>query len=713
MNKSPDDNLEILLRAVTDVAAGREPEALADSDPAVLKAIDTLRVLFTRLNREGGGEEGQHLRESTRFLESVVENIPDMIFIKDAKELRFVRFNRAGEELLGHSRESLIGRNDYDFFPPDEADFFTAKDRQVLEGRTLVDIAEEPIHTAIKGLRYLHTKKIPIYDDHGDPSFLLGISEDITERKLAEEELSRRALALSRANEALREARDDLRGSEARLRLLLAHFPGAVWTTDASHRLISVAGASAPTLDLDGEDVMGRSVMECLGSRPGEPSLEEMYSKARDGEAGTCEWERGGRIFEVRVEPLDPSLPEGVIAVALDVTERRRLEAERMQARLQQSQKLESLGLLAGGIAHDFNNLLVGMLGNASLAMMKLGEDSPARESVHHIEMAAERAADLTRQMLAYSGKGRFVVEPMDLSRIVEEMAHLLRVSLSRRASLKLSFEPQIPAVEADVAQIRQLVMNLITNASDAVGDRPGLITLSTSSVEADREYLSAAYLDEDLPAGRYVCLEVNDDGVGMDLETQRRMFDPFFSTKPTGHGLGLAAALGIVRGHKGAIRVYSELGKGTSVKVLFPAAGASFVPVERPPPSPLPEGHTATILVVDDEEAVRGMAAAALRHAGYKVLLAADGPEALEIFHVRSNEIDLVLLDMTMPHMTGEETFRALRRMKPEVRVLLSSGYNEIDATSRFVGKGLAGFLQKPYRARDLIEQVGRLVGG
>ena len=392
----------------------------------------------------------------------------------------------------------------------------------------------------------------------------------------------------------------------------------------------------------------------------------------------------------------------GSVTVATDITQARKLEMK-----LQQAQKLESLGVLAGGIAHDFNNLLVGILGNAGLALEELPPEAPAREQINDIHTAAIRAAELTKQLLAYAGKGRFVIARIDLRRLVEEMSHLLSAVIPKNALLKYSFAANIPPVDGDAVQLRQIVMNLITNAADAIGQSSGIITVSTSVVEADRTYLSDTYLDEGLPAGHYVSLEVADTGVGMSPEMRSRIFDPFFTTKFTGRGLGLPAVLGILRSHRGAIKVYSEPGRGSTFRVLFPAANGGPESIRpRTPPAERPQ-EAGWILVVDDDEAVRSVAKRVLERAGFQVLTAVDGVEGVEVFGAHKEKIRAVLLDVTMPRMGGEETFRRLRQMAPEVRVLLSSGYSEQEATSVFAGKGLAGFLEKPFTTASLLERL------
>ncbi|MBM4392248.1 MAG: PAS domain-containing protein [Deltaproteobacteria bacterium] len=614
------------------------------------------------------------------LLQSIVENLPDMIFVKDAAELRFVRFNRAGEQLLGFAQDDMLGRNDYDFFPREQADFFTRKDREVLQGNEVVDIPEEPIHTGAHGLRWLHTRKIPIRDADGHARYLLGISRDITE---------------------LRDARVALQEREAQFRHVLERFPGIVWIADAEQRLTWIGGAGAMRLVIATDMANGRHVAEVLVAAV-DVNLGAVHREALSGAAGTFSFSLGDREFEARVDRLGDG---AVMGVALDVTERRRLEAQQVEARLQRAQRMEALGALAGGIAHDFNNLLVGMVGNASLALLKLPDGAAARPDIERLLAAAERAADLTRQMLAYSGKGRFVVEPVDIGCLVRETVDLLRSSLPRRAQLGVHVLESLPPVDADATQVRQVVMNLLTNAGEALPEAGGDVQVHVSAVTVEPGAQEGNFGDEVVP-GPYVCVEVADTGSGMDEATRRRMFDPFFTTKTNGHGLGLAAALGIVRGHHGAIRVYSEPGRGTTVRVLLPAGHAPATVESRP------SIDAETVMVIDDEPAVRDFARAVLEFHGYHVLEAQDGREAVSLFGAHRDRVGLVLLDLTMPGMDGEETFHELRALKPSVRVLLSSGYDEQQATSRFTGLGLAGFLRKPYRAEQLMAQVRERLG-
>lgn len=388
------------------------------------------------------------------------------------------------------------------------------------------------------------------------------------------------------------------------------------------------------------------------------------------------------------------------------LADRERAEQERLalERKMLEAQKLESLGVLAGGIAHDFNNLLVTMLGNAGLALMEVSPESRARQYLEQVQVAAQRAADLTRQMLAYSGKGRFIIQPLSLNDVIEEMVKLLRVSMSKQATLQLNLAPNLALIPADATQLRQVVMNLITNASDALGERAGTITVSTGSMFVERNELERIPPVGDLPSGEYVFLEVADTGSGMDAETQARIFEPFFTTKFTGRGLGLAAVLGIMRGHRGAIQVNSVVGEGTTFRLLFPPQDMPLlnVPAYEPAPALL---HRAKILVVDDEAMVRQIIIEMLQRFGYDLLGAENGARALEL--AETHEFDCVMLDLTMPGMSSEETLLRLRELYPNLRVILMSGYSEQDAAARFGGTPLDGFVQKPFTPADLVDRV------
>ncbi len=419
---------------------------------------------------------------------------------------------------------------------------------------------------------------------------------------------------------------------------------------------------------------------------------------------GTVRWLQSDSLPER--EPDGSVIWHGFVS---DITARREAEAERhrIETKLVESAKLESLGVLAGGIAHDFNNLLTGILGNASLARQELPPTSLGQPMLDQIEIAARRAADLCKQMLAYSGKGRFVVQSLDLNKLIEDTTPLLNISIAKNCILRFNLAPHLPSIKADATQLRQVIMNLLINGSEAITNRSGVLALTTGVARVDEEYLRGFRPDASPPPGDYVFVEVGDNGCGMDAATLTRIFDPFFTTKFTGRGLGLAAVLGIVRGHKGGLKVYSEPGKGTTFKLFFPAASGHAQDSIPPFPNALAFKGAGTVLVVDDEETVRTVAARMLERLGFSVELANNGRDAMEVFRVNPTRFTLVLLDLTMPHLDGEETFRQMRMLNPGVRVILTSGFNQQEAVNRFTGKGLAGFIQKPFELGSLIQIV------
>ena len=396
--------------------------------------------------------------------------------------------------------------------------------------------------------------------------------------------------------------------------------------------------------------------------------------------------------------------------LAFEIAERERLDAERrdMKARIQHSQKLESLGVLAGAVAHDFNNFLTGILGNAGMVLRKLPDDSECRPLVEEIERAAQHAAALSNQMLAYTGRTAAVRQPFDLKSLIEEMAPLLRISVSKKAALRLELADSLPAVEGDPSQIRQVIMNLITNASDALGSDSGYISLEAGLLEADREYLADADAGAELSEGPYVYLEVSDTGCGMDEAVLAELYDPSYTTKGPGRGLGLAAVQGIVRDHGGAIKLDTVPGRGTTFKVLLAASDHLLQSAETTQDLEDPGKTHGTILVVDDENIIREVARNILEDCGYDVLIAENGLQAVEVFEQHADEITAVLLDLTMPELDGAEAYIQLRRIRPGVRVVLSSGFDDNDSMiERFMTEEAVGFLQKPYRPAELIERI------
>jgi PAS domain S-box-containing protein len=529
---------------------------------------------------------------------------------------------------------------------------------------------------------------------------MMGTTQDITERKRIE-------AAVLQANEQNRDYET--------LRTLIDHLPGCVYLKDAQGRFLM---ANRGLAQFFGQEAHASRL---VGLRDQDLFAPEMAAGFRaDDEAvlagrevrereETVAFPNGQtRIFLTTKIPFRDSQGNiiGILGTGIDITERQQAEAERQQfeSKLQETQKLESLGVLAGGIAHDFNNILTGILGNASLARIELSDTSPLLPNLEQIEQSAHRAAELCRQMLAYAGKGRFLVQRLDLNQLVDGTTRLLNITITKKCVLRFNLAPTLPTIAADATQIRQIIMNLVINASEAIGLRSGVIAISTGVVRVDQDYLSTLLYSEKITLGDYVFVEVSDNGSGMDAAVLGKIFDPFFTTKFTGRGLGLAAVLGIVRGHKGSLKVYSEPGRGTTFKILLPCVdGPADHAIARTKADDRWRGQ-GTVLIVDDEETVRTVSARIMESLGFSVVLAADGREAVEKYRGEPARYAFVLLDLTMPHMDGEESFRQLRHLNPGVKVVLMSGFNQAEAISRFTGKGLAGFVQKPFEVNDVV---------
>jgi PAS domain S-box-containing protein len=631
------------------------------------------------------------LRESEARNRAIVESSLDAIVMMDA-DGRIVEFNPAAELSFGRSRDEVVGQDMAELLVParlrERHRHGLARYRAGTESTVVGQRLEMPALRA-DGSEFpveLTVTRVDVGDPAAPPLFSAAL-RDVSER-----------------------GQIDL--LNARLAAIVQFSADAIVGKSSDGVIESWNESATRMYGYTAEEAVGRHI-SMLAPPDREEELRILLERLRRGERiehfETTRVAKDGRLIDVALTLSPIRTADGTVVgastVARDITELKRAERERrdFELRLLETQKLESLGVLAGGIAHDFNNLLVGILGNASLVLRQIPADSPLRETLERIERAAERSGDLTRQMLAYSGRGKYVVQATDVSSVVKEMIDLIESTISKKASLRLSFAPGIPAIDADVTQLRQVILNLITNASDALGDGNGAITVTTGSLEADRSLLSRYELAEHLPEGRYASIEVVDTGCGMDDETKAKIFDPFFTTKVTGSGLGLAAALGIVRAHAGAIRVESEPGRGTSFQLLFPASTRR---------EPMPAGSVVevdewrgngTVLVVDDDEGVRLAAASMLDELGLTVVQAENGLEALRVLRQRRAEFAFVLLDLMMPAMGGEEVLAELQRLGAAIPIVLSSGYSAQDLSRHFLDRDLAGFLQKPYRFPEL----------
>jgi PAS domain S-box-containing protein len=678
----------------------------------------------------------QGVRENRRFLQSVFDSISDGITVLDCDH-NVLRVN-AWVEGLYAGKGKLTGRKCYDVFMDRTAPCpWCPCARAIQSGDRRTEVMPYP--TASRAARWMEISAFPLKDDGGRVVAVIKHMRDITTRKQTDKvqsvlfQISQAVHASGSLTELLEAIHYQLGRLINTTNLYVAlydekaetySFPYLVDEYEAEFKIpppqalkksltdyvrrtgkaVLIDEKEHQRLEAAGEvELIGRPSPVWLGVplRTAQKVIGVVVVQSYDDPA----------LYSAKDLELMSFVAEN-IAVGI---ERKwgEDEREKLEAQIQHAQKLESLGVLAGGIAHDFNNLLTGILGNADLTLMSLTEGSQAHQSVREIKRTAERAADLSRQMLAYSGRGSFLIETIDLNDVVREMGNLLEVSISKRAVLTYELATDLPPVVADTTQIRQVIMNLITNASDAVGDSDGLIRIRTGVRDCDRVYLAETYLDDQLPEGKYVYLEVEDTGCGMDESTLQRIFDPFFTTKFTGRGLGLAAALGIVRGHRGAVEVKSDVGQGTLFRVLFPMSDQPVKRAAPDAPARAERGTGGTVLLVDDEQAIRDVAGRMLEQAGFTVLRAADGTEAVSLFGDRKDEIGCVLLDLTMPRMGGEETFRELKGIRPDVRVVVSSGYSEQEVAQRFAGEDVAGFVQKPYLYATLVSMVSEAMGG
>jgi two-component system cell cycle sensor histidine kinase/response regulator CckA len=498
-----------------------------------------------------------------------------------------------------------------------------------------------------------------------------------------------------------------LLNSEKRFDLFMRYLPGSAFVKSADGKYIylncyyeRVNGWNlSNSIDKTDFDLYPRELAEQLVKAD-----ETVLRENRDMSYVTRSMQQGEPrsmlTYKFPIPAPDDGLPM-IGGISLDITEQEKAQEDRrkIEKQMQQAQKLESLGVLGGGIAHDFNNLLMGMLGHADLALTKLQADDPARQHIEEVVASAQRAADLANQLLAYSGEGKFVVETVDLSDVVREMSNLLEVSITKTSNLKLDLNAEMPATRCDTTQIRQVIMNLIVNASDALDDKPGDISIATGSANRTTSDFADTYLGSKLPDGEYAYIKISDTGMGIDEATRNRIFDPFFTTKFAGRGLGLAAVMGIIRSHNGAISLKSALGEGTHFTIYLPTS-EELVPVR-----PTTDGSenswkgSGTILVADDEEVVRDVAKLMLKTIGFEVETASNGREAVEAFVLNPNQFTAVLLDLTMPEMGGLEAYEKIRALDEHIPVILSSGYNKQDEVEHFLDATPPLFLKKPYR--------------
>ncbi|TMB49753.1 MAG: PAS domain S-box protein, partial [Deltaproteobacteria bacterium] len=686
----------------TAIGTGRAAGLLFDDKLTLFVAVGVVAVVITAvLDRRRWREflrtwalaaVHREAREREKRYRSVVETAGSIIVVL-APQGSVTEFNREAERVLGWSQEAAVGQ---DFL----SSFVTEASRATVAADIRMALAGEPTRAFEArllardgGERVMACGTTRLVDDDGRAVGVLLCAQDVSERK--------------RVEEALRE-------SEARLRAVIDEAPVVLFALDRAGTITFSGGKGLARLGLEPGLRVGQPIGDAL-ARTFAPA-QAYFDRAFAGEPVAWTGSLGDdATFECRLMPVADGRGglAGIMGVAIDVTERKQAEDARLalERRLLEAQKLESLGVLAGGIAHDFNNLLVSVLGNASLALGELPSHAPACEALRRIERAARRGSELTREMLAYAGKDTIALERVDVNAVVAETSDLLSVSIGSKVAMAYDLAPGLPAIEADPIQIRQVIMNLVINASEAIGGAEGTITVCTGVVELGPEALRETLHPPEAAPGPHVCVEVRDTGCGMDAATAAKVFDPFFSTKFTGRGLGLATVLGVVRGHRGALAVTSAPGQGTTFRVYLPAAGAAArvePPAAAGAPGPGEGREERTVLLVDDEEDVRAVTAHMLERLGCSVLQAGDGREGVDVFRAHARRIDAVIVDLTLPRLSGDRVFREIRTIRPDACVILMSGYSDEKATGPLAEAGLAGFLRKPFSVADLEKALG-----
>jgi PAS domain S-box-containing protein len=652
------------------------------------------------------------LRETRERFRALTENAFDMMAELDEDE-RLTYVNPRYEEALGYPARSFLGRRPAEFVHPDdqaEAARFAAAAAEDGHASGLVIRVQHRDGT----WRWLENVASSFLTEGGERRWVMN-SRDVTQRKAREETLER---GRERLEMAVTESTAALHESEARFRALADHAPELISEFDDRGRYTFANAAF--------RELLGRDPRSMLGTTPEELIHPEDLETSRRGLAraltrqsaasrlhrlrhadGSWRWfDNTGRAYRTTGGELR------FVSIGRDVTDAVEAEEERkrIEAHMQEVQRLESLGVLAGGIAHDFNNLLAVILGNATLLEAHAESDPESKDRLRRIRAAARHAEALTDQMLAYAGQSVSERVPLDLSEVVRDTEDLLRAAVPKTCRLELDLGRDLPPVEGDATRLRQVLVNLVSNAGEALGERPGHVRVRTTRLEADDAVLASGFGAAERPAGEWVMLEVSDDGPGMDAELRQRVFEPFFTTRESGRGLGLAAVLGIASAHGGVVTLDSQPGAGSVFRLLLRPSAGEARPAEPEAAAPPTAAAAGTVLVVDDDEAVREVAQALLERAGLRVECCAGGHEALA--RIRGGSpIDAVLLDLAMPELSGAEVLRRIRSERPDLPVVIASGYKRDLASDRLDDGATFAFVHKPYDPEVLVATLREAV--
>ncbi|MDX9721856.1 MAG: PAS domain-containing protein [Myxococcota bacterium] len=671
---------------------GRRSLVLHISPMLDRRGADERRIVVLREQTRLRDTE-QELQRSVSFLDSMLETNPDLVLIKDAKELRCLRTNGAGERWLGRSMEELVGKDDLELFGADYAERSRQADLLALEQGHGQYVTEETLPTALWGERIVRSKRVPISGMHGEIEYLLCIYEDITQRRRVEDDLQEIAGLLRMAGHMTRLGGWSYEPALQRL----------VWSDEVAS-IHEVSFGYSPTVESalrfhlpEHQACFASAWNACL--QRGEPfDLETELLTAR-----------GRRIWVRNTAEANCDAAGAVLKIhgaTQEITERKVAEQERQKLlhQLLASQKLESIGRLAGGVAHDFNNLLSVVLGYTGFILEEVGEDDPIRDDLLEIKQAGERAATLTRQLLAFSRKQILSPEALDLNQVMTGLQSMLKRILGEDIQVQVKLQPQLPKVMADPAQIEQVVLNLAVNARDAMPDG-GRLSIDTQRVHLDED---SAQSWGDLKPGHFVRITIADTGVGMDEETRAQIFEPFFSTKgrERGSGLGLSIVHGVVAQSGGTIVVDSQPGVGTAFHIFLPQVEETALSSPTPA-KPVRARCDESILLVEDEDAVRRLAERILRQAGYRVYSASNGLEAEMIFETLGGRIDLLLSDVVMPHLSGPELAKRLVERLPSLRTVFMSGYTDKAIVKDSLQEPGTVLVSKPFTAQELTHKL------
>ena len=659
-------------------------------------------------------EQHIHLKESEERFRNIVELAPIPIVISRPDDGKVLFYNRAALQMSGLKSMPADMPRTLDFYDNPE------------DHKRLLEKVQQEGEVSAFELKGKRADGAPVWVsvsmclmEFEQEKALFSAFSDITDQKNIE-------LTLERMNQQLEQRvasrTNELRTAKERIQSTLDNLLDTYYRINADGTISWTSKSIETLLGYKAEEIEGMPLHQLFADKR---ELLKVVKAHNDPEVPVVNYEvqlqhKNGQTVWGSISShllCDADGNEiGSEGVLRNITDLKLAELERkeMEKRFADVQRLESLGVLAGGIAHDFNNLLAAIMGNAELAELKQLGQEPIDREIKGIVSCSTRAADLCNQLLAYSGQGMIVRQQIDLSELIEEIVQLIDVSISKNVDLKLSLTRALPTIHVDETQMQQIIMNLVTNASESIGDQDGQVSISTGIVDATIHDLESEFLDTELVEGRYVYLEVADTGAGMDEATRKKIFDPFFTTKFTGRGLGLSALLGIVRSHNGTIQVDSQLGRGTRVRILFPQYSEyrDDKVEEIQETSSEQDFVVSSVLIIDDEADVLTTAKAIMEKLGCEVLTAINGRDGVSVFAKMHDQIDLVLLDMTMPKMNGMETLAELRKINAGVPVIICSGYGYENLSEKFKGSPPEGFLHKPYSIKEIRSAIGQLQG-